>query len=311
MFHFPLAATARSTHPREAFVFRRILVATDGSESACAALRLAAALARRDGSYVFVISVLDPPWPQDSGPEALDPARVPVVAERRRKLVGTLEQQIRDCEVDPSTWIVHTETGSPATSIARYATDHHVELLLLGIGTHTRADRWLGDETALRVIQSAQVPILAVHPESRALPRCAVAALDFSDFSMRAARLAAEVLDPSGDLHLVHVSHLPPQRYDWEKTIDADTLHHQQEEALATELTRTGGPRVTSHVVKGPGPAEQLLEFARTHDADLIASGTHGRGFASRLLMGSVATALVRGATCSVLVVPPAEEAKG
>jgi nucleotide-binding universal stress UspA family protein len=286
----------------------RILVATDCSEHSCAATRVAAALARRDRSTVFVISVLDPPWPVDSAPEALVHPGGGVAQERRRKRVGMIEQQIRDCGVDPTTWIVHTESGTPAPAIVRYAREHQIDLILLGLGSHTRADRWLGDETALRVIQSAHVPVLAVHLGSSTLPRCAVAALDFNEPSTSAARLAAELVEPTGELHLVHVSHLPPQRYDFETTIDADTLDQRHEEVLAGELSRSGGPKVSSSVVKGDGPAQRVLQFARERGADLIACGSRSRGSLGRLVMGSVASGLVRGATCSVLVVPPAEK---
>jgi nucleotide-binding universal stress UspA family protein len=286
----------------------RILVATDGSEESCAATRMAAALARRDRSTVFVISVLDPPWPEDSSPEELVRPGGVVAQERRRKLVGRIEQQIRDCGVDPATWVVHTESGTPAPAIVRCAREHQIDLILLGLGSHTRADRWLGDETALRVIQSAHVPVLAVHLGSSTLPRCAVAALDFNEPSTSAARLAAELVEPTGELHLVHVSHLPPQRYDFETTIDADTLDQRHEEVLAGELSRSGGPKVSSSVVKGDGPAQRVLQFARERGADLIACGSRSRGSLGRLVMGSVASGLVRGATCSVLVVPPAEK---
>jgi len=48
----------------------------------------------------------------------------------------------------------------------------------------------------------------------------------------------------------------------------------------------------------------EVLQFASRVGADLIAAGSHGYGFFSRLLLGSVATKLLRGATCAVLGVP-------
>jgi hypothetical protein len=46
------------------------------------------------------------------------------------------------------------------------------------------------------------------------------------------------------------------------------------------------------------------MAFAASVNADLIATGSHGHGFMARLLIGSVATKLVRCSTHSVLVVP-------
>src|SRR6185295_13974515 len=54
-------------------------------------------------------------------------------------------------------------------------------------------------------------------------------------------------------------------------------------------------------------PAKSLLEHARRNQMDLIATGSHGFGFLTRLWLGSVSQRLVRGARCSVLVAPPAD----
>src|SRR5262249_9075776 len=51
-------------------------------------------------------------------------------------------------------------------------------------------------------------------------------------------------------------------------------------------------------------PANEVLHWATRIGADLIAAGSHGYGFFSRLLLGSVATKLLRRASCAVLGVP-------
>ncbi len=50
-------------------------------------------------------------------------------------------------------------------------------------------------------------------------------------------------------------------------------------------------------------PGGSLVNYARGHDIDLIVMSTHGRTGASRLLLGSVAEAVVRSAPCPVLTV--------
>jgi nucleotide-binding universal stress UspA family protein len=50
-------------------------------------------------------------------------------------------------------------------------------------------------------------------------------------------------------------------------------------------------------------PATGILEVAQETGCDLIALGIHGRTGLARLLMGSVAEKVVRGATCPVLTV--------
>jgi nucleotide-binding universal stress UspA family protein len=52
---------------------------------------------------------------------------------------------------------------------------------------------------------------------------------------------------------------------------------------------------------RGLSPAGLILEHAREHDVDLIVMGTHGRRGASRFLLGSVATQIVRVSPVPVL----------
>ncbi|MDH3529848.1 MAG: universal stress protein [Acidobacteriota bacterium] len=50
-------------------------------------------------------------------------------------------------------------------------------------------------------------------------------------------------------------------------------------------------------------PKEAIVSEAETWHADLIVVGSHGRGFWGRMLLGSVSSAVVKHANCSVLVV--------
>jgi nucleotide-binding universal stress UspA family protein len=58
-----------------------------------------------------------------------------------------------------------------------------------------------------------------------------------------------------------------------------------------------------SHVLLEGDPAREIVRFGRESGMDLIVMGTHGRTGKERLLMGSVAEKVLRGAACSVLVV--------
>jgi nucleotide-binding universal stress UspA family protein len=57
-----------------------------------------------------------------------------------------------------------------------------------------------------------------------------------------------------------------------------------------------------SHVLLEGDPAEEIIRFAAEAHMDLIVIGTHGRTGLERLLMGSVAERILRGAPCSVLI---------
>jgi nucleotide-binding universal stress UspA family protein len=70
---------------------------------------------------------------------------------------------------------------------------------------------------------------------------------------------------------------------------------------LARRYQRQTSGRVTCAVVNGPA-TDGILERARATAADLIALATHGRGNLKRLLLGSVADKVLRGAEVPLLL---------
>jgi nucleotide-binding universal stress UspA family protein len=60
--------------------------------------------------------------------------------------------------------------------------------------------------------------------------------------------------------------------------------------------------RVEHRVAEGE-PAEETLRLAERLRCDLVVMGTHGKTGLARLLTGSVAEAVLRGARCPVMVV--------
>lgn len=75
---------------------------------------------------------------------------------------------------------------------------------------------------------------------------------------------------------------------------------HESLAVLKDRLTGVADSRV--ELVTDPSPAAVLVDYAATHDVDLIVVGSHGRGAAGRFLLGSVADRVARHAGCSVLV---------
>ena len=62
------------------------------------------------------------------------------------------------------------------------------------------------------------------------------------------------------------------------------------------------------HMLLVGDPAQAISETAEKEGCDLIVMGTHGRTGLTRLLMGSVAEAVVRKAKCPVLTVKQPSE---
>jgi len=194
---------------------------------------------------------------------------------------------------------------------SRYAEEHGDGLIVVGKGEHGRLGRWLGEDTALELVRVARVPVLAVAPGAAGLPRRAVVAVDFSDYSRDAAATVAGLLPHGAELHLVHatweVAGVEEREPDsWFVTYRAGARKRLAE--LAEEIRSRCDLRVFSELVAGERAARDLLRYARGIGADLIAAGSHGHGFFTRLTVGSVSSQLFREARCSVLVTPPRSE---
>jgi universal stress protein A len=87
------------------------------------------------------------------------------------------------------------------------------------------------------------------------------------------------------------------------ETIEVDARRWaEQQLARLAAAARKAGVRVKVVLLSGD-PADQIIRAARTHRADLIVVGTHGRRGFSKMMIGSVAERVVRTAPCPVVTV--------
>ena len=278
------------------------LIATDGSYRADGALRAAELLGTRYGAPASVVSVLEP-FPLVS-PEVQLPLTPELEAERRAERLGAVREQLLRMTGGERTWPLELRQGSPPVEILEKVRTADAKLIIVGLGRHNVVDRLFGDETALQLLRTASVPVLAVPSRLGYLPKRAIVAMDFSVSAIRAARISLEMLQEHGVLYLVHVIPRDLETAVWEsmqdeygKTVQTAFDQVTRQLAIPTSIT------VETIILRGD-PAHEVLQFASRVSADLIAAGSHGYGFFSRLLLGSVATKLLRGATCAVLGVP-------
>lgn len=279
-----------------------IIVATDGHDQSNAAMLMGQILAT-DKSSVRVISVLPmlptvtPEMPSVVS-EEFEGARI---REQKRMVSEQADRLWGDDHID-----VEINEGDPATRIANLARSTNATLIVAGLGRHRVSDRVFGDETALRLVRVAGTPVYAVANGPARAPARIVVAADFSETSLRAARLSLEVAAPNATVYLVHVAPRDAALSGWSEfgtsyKEDAGNALHK----LLDQLRVPTGITVQRVLLQGD-PATELLAFAANISADLIATGSHGHGFVARMLVGSVTTRIIRCATCSVLCVPHA-----
>jgi universal stress protein A len=148
------------------------------------------------------------------------------------------------------------------------------------------------------------------------LPRNILVPTDFSETAEQALDYAVELgakLDAK--IHLLNVITMPAL-----STLDAgleltpvllDSLQEESQKAL-DQLIRARKDKVAfgPPLVELGEPRSVIDETAKRLGVDLIVLGTHGRRGFSRLILGSVAEAVVRSAPCPVLAVRPKLESR-
>lgn len=278
-----------------------ILVATDGSEGADGAIRVSAARSAATGATLEVITVIQTEPILASEFVLFEEHAVLTRRTARRRVV---EEQLERVLGPDHVLSVTVLDGNPAFTISRVAIERRAALVVVGIGRHVVSSRLFSDETALQLARIARVPVLAVPQNVVAAPHHAVVAVDFSEISSRAAQSAIDAVADGGAVSLVHVM---PMLLEDALSLAAQEPH---ERWAATHLALLSAklvvpPGVTVNYISLRGrPATEVLAYAESVGADLIATGTHGRGFVARAIMGSVTTQLLRGSTCTLLAVP-------
>lgn len=143
---------------------RRILVATDFSAPSETALNYARAMARAFGAELRVLHVFEPLWLTSAdlvGGGVAVANMVQGLEETARKQLdeSVTEEDRRELRAEA----VMVTSESPAREIARYASEEHADLLV--IGTHGRSGltRLLIGSVAEKVVRLAPCPVLTVH----------------------------------------------------------------------------------------------------------------------------------------------------
>ncbi len=281
-----------------------VLVACDGSLVHDALFQAARLAGQALGVPVQVIGVCEPTPGVAAGME-LVPVPPELDDRRREAMLDDVRRTVSIASAGDPRWPVEVHLGSPSRTLADVARQRHAALLVMGIGRHNPLDRLFGTETTLATLRESSVPVLAVGAHFSAFPQHVVVGMDFSKASRRAAQIALRLMGGKGRLTLVHVrprfEHPTDdwQAWDSEYGRTLPPLFDQ----LRQELDAPDTVLVETVTVRGD-PAPALLAYAQQGHADLIALGTQRHGFLERLVVGSVATRVLRTARCAVLAVP-------
>jgi len=164
-------------------LIKRVLVATDFSEPSDAALTYGRELARTFAATLHVLHVTDNMTLQyglEGYSTLLPEMQEDVEASARQQLDGLITVQDRlALQAKP---VVITAVAK-AVAIVDYATDHAIDLIVMGTHGRGAISHLLMGSIAERVVRTAPCPVLTVHHPERefVMPTDAVAETAFAD----------------------------------------------------------------------------------------------------------------------------------
>lgn len=309
----------------------RVVVALDFSEPSIDAARWVAQHFARGAELVLVHAIHVP------SPPSFLRGRYPPTERLVETARAGAELRLRELVASLATGLTWTEVrvGRPDEEIVRVAEEYGADLIVVGRPT-PRTGLWgrLGT-TAQRVLRRATMPVLLASDLPPRAPSRILAGVDESE-------LTAPVLDWTrllverfaAEATVVHVVHA--REFDrvaaapagLAEAVAESRSHVADEDALALrdaerwlaeQLARQlGGRSATPPSALPPGqvttlvaleglPEEILVAEASRRAAELVVVGSRGAGAVQRLLLGSVAEAVLLRSPCPVLIVRPAD----
>jgi nucleotide-binding universal stress UspA family protein len=290
----------------------KILVPLDGSTAAEGVLPLVVHLALAEGAEVELITVLTPVAIWDAATSMIKWDAEEAAA---RRYIDAKSQELSHRGVNAHS---NFAVGDAAYTIFKAARDKDVDFIAMTTHGRSGITRWVMGSVADKLLHTA-APLLVVRPgEDREQPldaasiRRILVPLDGSELSQAALPMAEEMAKVfRASFVLCHVVST-----DWVAYSGMETPVVYQDVLDDMKATAKVNLETTADELKGRGfevacfvglgsPSSEIERIASEERVGLIVMSTHGRSGPGRLVMGSVADAVVRNTHLPCLLVRP------
>lgn len=288
-------------------MYDRLLVPTDGSGPANAALELAGRIASPTAT-IHVLVVTGAENDRDGGPRDASGRTVDEILDDARETVTA----------DVGAVVTEHRRGEPRERILEYVEAAGIEIVVMGAHGRGIAEPVVLGRVTEGVVRDAPVPVLVarasddirgLYPFERVL-----VPTDGSEHARAALDLGVAIAAETGaTLHLLSVVDATHYGLGSESAALLDSLEEnatrELEAAAESATTDSDGIDVRTTVARG-SVHRAISTYAEANDVDLLVMGTHGRSEGDRELPGSVTERVLRTAPAPVLTVR-AREANG
>lgn len=205
--------------------------------------------------------------------------------------------------------------NSRTFGIIRRAEASRADLIVLGAFGSRTPDVGFGT-VATSCMRSSAIDVLLVRDTQAGPFKTIVAAVDFSETSLRALQRAASFAAKDGaELHVLHVFTAPWHQLSFgvPEALNEPQFQRQYRASLEARLAEFASPVLASHsglrsrlsLYDYSGHRSGIVEYSKKESADLLVMGTRGRSNLRDFLLGSTAEKALEESHCSILAVKP------
>lgn len=278
-------------------MFETILVPTDGSDCAGAALAHVVDIARHFDATIHVLTVVD----------VRDLETAPDTEVFEDNATATVSEAASDIDAAVDT-VTSVRTGFPDEEIREYATQIDADLVAMGTHGRTGLRRFVLGSITEKVLRLSDRPVLTVQPsDEETVPYEQVLVPTDGSAGADAALDPAAAIATAYDATVHGLSAVDTRALGTDVRSDMvmDTLEDNARaalEELETDLSDRGVAEVRKEIVFGT-PHQSIQSHVEDNEIDLVVMGTHGRTGLDRYLLGSVTEKFVRTSPVPVLAV--------
>jgi len=268
--------------------WKPFVVGVDASPEAAGAAAFACRVAEQAGAGCRLVHATR---------DVLAAFEVPEVAAYRRAIVEQARGRVTAAlsgRVPPKTLDeMIVRLGAPAMALKQAVAEVDAEIVVLGGKHHSTLGRWLGGSTSLNVARTTEVPLLVTAGAPMAIHRVLVA-VDLSG-AARPTLAAAERYAARFGAELRALSVFEPLPVVPEAPVayNSSEYYAMSEELLKRDIWSALQTRGVEKMVRYGGAVETILRETAEWRADLLVMGSHGKGWATRVLVGSVTERLL------------------
>lgn len=275
-------------------MIKKILVPTDFSEQAENALRVAADMARKHGSEIYLLHMLELPMQLVDGGTGGKKSDLPEALFFMKLAHQKFENMMNSDFLEGITVHETAEFDGAFEGIMDYAKKYETDLIVMGShGVSGLQEIFIGSNTE-KVVRNSEIPVLVIKKKHKGFGiDNFIYALDFKAENHNAFRQAiAFAKDNRVTLHTLYVN--TPGDFRTTKEVEDTMTQFMKEEK--EELKD-----YTLNIFNDKSVESGILNFAEMTQAGLIGIGTHGRKGLAQFFNSSLSTGVVNHASRPVI----------